>query len=269
METQNGSLCVATPTIDAARLNLPRRAACTLLILVNLTVGVLGAHAAEISVAVASNFLVAESELARAFERQSGHHVITSSGSTGKLFTQIVQGAPFDIFLAADTVRPRKLIELGAAVDESFSVYATGRLTLWSPDAQSAEEVKAMLLSKRYKYLALANPKSAPYGAAAEAAMRSLAVETGQMVFGENISQTYQFVKTGHAELGFVALSQLMSGEAEGAFWPVSEELHRPLEQAVVLLDKAKNREAAEAFLLFLKSSPAKAIIASYGYWID
>lgn len=268
-------LSVANSTKIDAILSRVRQVTCLTLLLVNLLVGVSGAHAGEVMVAVASNFLAAENELAKAFEQQSGHRVVTSSGSTGKLYTQIVQGAPYDIFLAADTVRPRKVIELGLASEEGFTIYATGRLALWSPAAASADEVKATLLSKRYKYLALANAKTAPYGAAAEATLRSLGVrhsfgeEEGQMVFGENISQTYQFVKTGHADLGFVALSQLMGGKGEGAFWPVPEALHQPLEQGAVLLKSAENNQAARAFLAFLGSSEAFAIIASYGYGVD
>jgi len=273
MSVQYGSPRVANPTIGAAGSDLPRRAVCSLLILVNLTVGALGAQASEITVAVASNFLAAESELARAFEAHSGHHVVTSSGSTGKLFAQIVQGAPFDIFLAADTVRPRKLVELGLAPESGLSVYATGRLALWSPAAQSADEVQSALLKKRYKYLALANPKTAPYGAAATEAMQALGLKSqkrldgeGGRVFGENIAQCYQFVKTGHAELGFVALSQVIADSSGGAVWPVPEKLYQPLRQALVVVGASAKRQAVSSFLAFLKSSEAMAIIASYGY---
>jgi len=258
---------VANGTFRDAGVSRVRQITCLMLLLVNLLMGATGACAGEVMVAVASNFLATESELAKAFERQSGHHVVTSSGSTGKLYAQIVQGAPYDIFLAADTVRPRKLIELGLASDERFMIYAIGRLALWSPAAASAEEAKTMLLNKRYKYLAVANPKTAPYGAAAEAAMLSLGVgREERTVFGENISQTYQFVKTGHAELGFVALSQVTGGEQEGAIWLVPEKLYSPISQAAVLLKSADNKEAARAFLTFLGSSKALAIIASYGY---
>jgi len=240
------------------------------MLLVNLTIGALGAHASEIAVAVASNFLSAETELARVFEAQTGYRVLTSSGSTGKLFAQIMQGAPFDILLAADTVRPRKLIELGLAPQQSYSIYATGRLALWSPAAASADEVKALLLEKRFKYLAIANPKTAPYGVAAVEAMQSLGVEnSGNLVFGENIAQTWQFVETGHAELGFVALSQLMHRDSGGAFWPVPAGQHRPIEQAAVQVASGGNSEAAAEFLAFLKSSRAREIIASYGYGAD
>jgi len=276
METRYGSLCVANPTIPGAPV---RRAVCAVMIIVNLTVGAFGAHAAEIgaqiTVAVASNFLAAETELARAFETRTGHRVITSSGSTGKLFAQIVQGAPFDIFLAADTARPRKLVELGLAPESGLSVYATGRLALWSPAAQSAEAVKSMLLEKRYKFLAVANPKTAPYGAAAMATMQALGLKSlkglndgGGLVSGENIAQTYQFVRTGHAELGFVALSQIIGGNPDGGFWPVPEELHAPLEQGLVVVGTSAKRQAVSSFLAFLKSSEAMAIIASYGYGI-
>jgi len=250
-----------------------RRAIATLLLLVNLTFGVLGAHAAEITVAVASNFLAAEHELARAFAKRSGHHVLVSAGSTGKLFTQISQGAPFDIFMAADTVRPRKLIELGLAVESSYFVYATGRLALWSPVASSADDVKSMLLDKRYKYLALANPKTAPYGAAAVQVMRSLNAESREhLVFGENISQCYQFVQTGHADLGFVALSQLVGREPAGSLWVVPQQLHAPIQQAAVLLKASQGSErgaAAQAYIDFLHSDSAMAIIASFGYGVS
>ena len=244
-----------------------RRLTCGLMIAINLVIGAVGAHAGEIRVAVASNFLAAENELAHAFEQKSGHHVITSSGSTGKLTVQIMQGAPFDLFMAADTARPRKLIELGYASESGFTIYATGRLALWSPAAGSAEEAKAMLLKKRYKYLAVANPKTAPYGAAAIETMRFLGVEqVDHMVFGENIVQSYQFVKTGHADLAFVALSQIIADNSAGAVWPVPEKLYPPLNQALVVVGAAAERQAVSSFLAFLKSSEAMAIIASYGY---
>jgi len=240
------------------------------MLLVNLTIGALGAQAAEISVAVASNFLSAESELVSQFEAESGHRVLTSSGSTGKLFAQITQGAPFDILLAADSVRPRKLIELGLAPPQSYFIYATGRLALWSPTAASADDAKAQLTKSRYKHLAIANPKTAPYGMAAVEAMRALGLSTdGDLVNGENIAQTFQFVHTGHAELGFVAQSQLMRRPLDGAFWPVPKELHRPIEQAAVLIGRTETSEAATEFLAFLKSSRAREIITSYGYAAD
>jgi len=258
---------VANITSPMLIWQLVRRLTCGLMIIVNLLIGTVGAHAGEISVAVASNFLAAESELVRSFEQHSDHRVVSSSGSTGKLTAQIMQGAPFDIFMAADTVRPRKLIELGFAAEESFFIYATGSLALWSPAPQSAEKLKAMLLNKRYKYLALANPKTAPYGAAALEAMQSLGLEKpDRMVFGENITQSFQFVKTGHADLGFVALSQLMHRESGGAYWQVPEHLHQPLRQALVVIGASAKREAVSSFLAFLKSKEASVIIASYGY---
>jgi len=252
---------------SALRLMI-RQLTCGLMIAVNMLIGTVGAHAGEISLAVASNFLAVEKELARAFEQKSGHDVITSSGSTGKLTTQIMQGAPFDIFMAADTVRPRKLIELGYAVDESFIIYATGRLALWSPTAESPEALKMMLLNKRYKHLALANPKTAPYGAAAIKVMDALKLGSiDQLVFGENITQSYQFVKTGNADLGFVALSQLQK-EPVGSYWPVPDRLHQPLTQALVVIGDASKKEAVASFLEFLGSSEARSIITSYGYTV-
>lgn len=272
MKTRYSSQSVANPTIGRTEYSLFKKLICSIMLLINLSIGVVGAHAseatAEIKVAVASNFLTAETELARAFEARTGYRVLTSSGSTGKLFAQIEQGAPFDIFLAADTVRPRKLIELGLAPQNSYFIYATGRLALWSPAAVSAEAVKAMLLKKHYKYLAIANPKTAPYGVAAMEAMQALDV-TGNLVYGENIAQTWQFVETGHAELGFVALSQIIGRDSEGAYWPVPAKLHRPIRQGAVALGPGAEREPVRAFLKFLKSSEGRAIIASYGYGSD
>lgn len=247
-----------------------KKLVCLMMLLVNLLIGVTGAYAADVVVAVASNFLVAESDLAKAFERHTGHHVTTVSGSTGKLYAQITQGAPYDIFMAADAARPKKLAGLGLAVDESFFVYATGRLVLWSPAAASAEEAKAILANKRYKRLAMANPKTAPYGLAAEKTMQALGLPTqGTTVYGENISQCYQFVRTGHADAGFVALSQIISDQPKGAVWLVPASLYPPIYQGAVILNRGADNDAVQAWIDFMKGSEALAIIASYGYDIS
>lgn len=225
------------------------------------------AAAGEVRVAVAANFTAAAKEIAAAFEETSGDTAVLSFGSTGQLFTQIAQGAPFDVFLAADRARPEKAVADGLAVEGSRFTYATGKIVLYStdPDLVSGE---ATLSDASFDKLAIANPETAPYGAAAVETMTALGVtETlaPKLVQGSNIAQTYQFVATGSAELGFVALSQL-TGTDGGSRWVVPETLYDPIAQDAVLLAGAADDEAARAFLAFLKGPEARAVIERYGY---
>lgn len=227
----------------------------------------LPALAAETKVAVAANFTDAAKEIAQAFTAETGHQAVLSFGSTGQLFTQISQGAPFEIFLAADQLRPEKAEQDGFAVAGSRFTYAVGKLILWSKAAGFVSSPD-ILSSGAYEKLAIANPKTAPYGAAAVEVLMALnaydAVQ-GRLVQGNNIAQTYQFVESGNAELGFVARSQIV-GHKEGSQWAVPDELYTAIRQDAVLLQSGANNDAARAFLEFLKSPAAKAVIEKYGY---
>ena len=229
-----------------------------------------GARADEIRVAVASNFKGAMAQLAARFEILSGHDLVLSYGSSGKQYAQIVHGAPFDVFFAADSARPAELENAGLAVAGSRFTYAVGRLALWSRDPGRAEPGERALAGHGYRHLAIANPKLAPYGRAARETLISMdlwdAVE-GKLVMGENIGQTFQFVNSGNAELGLVAWSQILQGGGKptGSSWLVPQQLHRAIEQQVVLLsDKASARQ----FMEFVRSHEAVEIIRSHGYGV-
>lgn len=225
------------------------------------------AAAGEVRAAVASNFTAAAKEIARAFAAETGHRVILSFGATGQLFTQITQGAPFDVFLAADRVRPARAVDEGYAVAGTQLTYATGRLVLYSREPGVATGPET-LKDGRLDRLAIANPLTAPYGAAAVEAMEALGVAAAwkdRIVQGTNIAQTYQFVATGNAAAGFVALSQV-AGVEGGSRWLVPAELHTPIAQDAVLLAGAADPEAARAFLDFLMAPEGRAIVARYGY---
>lgn len=228
------------------------------------------AHAAQINVAVAANFTAASQEIAEAFKAKTGHEAILSFGSTGQLYTQITQEAPFEVFLAADDARPTKAVEEGFAVPQSQFTYAIGKIVLWSKDPDLVQGATT-LKNGDFTKIAIANPKTAPYGAAAVQAMEALGVYDQlepKIVQGNNIAQTFQFVETGNAELGFVALSQL-AGAGEGSRWVVPEELHEPIRQDAVLLEKGADSEAAKGFLAFLRGPEAAAIIGRFGYGTD
>lgn len=223
----------------------------------------------ETLVAVASNFTAPAKTLAAAFNEKTGRKAILSFGSTGKLFTQISHGAPFDVFLAADTQRPRKAVNEGLATADSYSIYARGRLALFSLDQSLVDSGGNVLNTKEISRIAIANPKTAPYGIAATQALNKLAPKLKtKLVMGENIAQTYQFVISRNVQIGFVALSQVIK-QTEGSMWLVPETIHTPLNQAAVLLKKGQHNTAATAFLYFLKSDTAKNIIKQYGYQVE
>lgn len=222
----------------------------------------------EIRVAVASNFSAAIREIAGLFEQESGHRVIPVFGSTGKHYAQIRHGAPFDAFFAADAERPKRLENEGVARPGSRFTYAVGKVVLWSPDATAVDKQGKVLSSGDFRYLALANPKLAPYGKAAEQVMRARGVWgalRGRMVRGENIGQTFQFVNSGNAELGFVANSQIKrpGDTIKGSYWEPPQSLYSPIEQQAVLL---KDNGIAREFLDFVKGGKAREIIQGYGY---
>lgn len=225
------------------------------------------AHAAQTNVAVAANFTGAAKEIAAAFKAKTGDEAMLSFGSTGKLYTQISQDAPFDIFLAADQARPKKTIADGLAVSDSLFTYAVGRLVLWSRNADLVTG-KDTLKTAKFDKLSICNPVAAPYGAASVEVMKALGVYGAlrlKLVVGANVSQAFQFVDTGNAEIGFVALSQL-AGNESGSKWIVPQDLYTPIRQDAVLLKRGSDNPAAKAFMAFLKGPEAKAIIEKYGY---
>lgn len=227
------------------------------------------ARAERITVAVAANFLEPAQAISRAFERGAGDQVVLIPGSSGALAVQISQGAPFQVFLSADTERPRELARVGRGVAETLRVYATGRLALYSRQRGFVDGRGAVLSrANAFAKLAIADPGVAPYGSAAVETLTRLGLYAAlqpRLVQGASISQTYQFVESGAAELGFVALSQI-SGHSRGSRWLVPDRLHRPIDQAAILLSPGVNSRAAKAFLRFLQAPQAKAIIRAYGY---
>ena len=234
-----------------------------------------GAGAEEVRAAVASNFLVPLRAVVKSFEKDTRHQVRIISGSTGKLYAQIKQGAPFDVFLAADRERPVLLVKEGLATPDSRFVYAVGRLALWSPDASRIVDNAAKILNdQNFRHLAIANPKTAPYGRAAREVLMALDAwekVRPQLVQGENISQTFQFVVSRNAELGFVALSQVRTGKfkGQGGMWEVPENFHSSLVQEAVLLRRGEKNLAAVALMEYLGSGKIQELIKSFGYGLE
>ena len=231
------------------------------------------ASADEAVIAVAANFTAPMKQIAAAFERDTGHKVTASYGSTGNLYAQIRNGAPFEAFLAADDQIATTLEKEGLAVAGSRFTYAVGQLVLWSPKPGLVDDKGAVLKRGHIQKLAIANPKLAPYGEAAVQTLRALGLEhrlRPKLVVGENIAQTYQFVASGNVELGFVALSQVMhDGEmAKGSAWMVPAKLHRPIRQDAVILTKGKRDPAVAELMEFLRGEDARAIIHAFGYGI-
>ncbi len=232
------------------------------------------AQSAEVRVAVAANFAQPMKEIAAGFERDTGHKLTMSQGATGKFYAQIVNGAPFDVLLSADDETPTRLVSEGKAVAGSQFTYAIGRLVLWSPDDKLVDQDGSVLKSDKFRHLAIANARVAPYGRAAVQVMQKLGVLgriEPRVVQGENISQTFQFVTTGNAQLGFVAMSQVFEqGKMKsGSAWVVPEAMHEQLKQDAVLLNAGKDSAAAASFLAYLKSDKTKKTIESYGYKIN
>lgn len=234
-----------------------------------------GALAEELRVAVASNFLLPVKELSREFEKSTANKVVVISASTGKLYAQIKQGAPYDVLLAADSLRPKLLEKEGIGISGSRFTYAVGRLALWSADTTLFLKNDLQVLNqKNFRYLAIANPKTAPYGKAAEQVLRKKGywdqMQT-RLVRGENISQTFQFLVTGNADIGFIALSQLRSNQRllKGYSWIIPAEWHDPIRQQAILLKRAKTNKVAKEFLNFIKNKRVQKIIEGYGYSLE
>lgn len=229
------------------------------------------ARAGEVQVAVAANFAGALGPIGQAFTAATGHTLKVSAGATGKFASQIAAGAPFEVLLSADDETPKKLIADGLAVAGSNFTYASGRLVLWSAQPGFVDDQGAVLAAGRFAHLAIANPKLAPYGAAAMEVLRARGLADAlapKLVTGENIAQTFQFVVTGNAELGFVALSQVAApGQAtSGSYWRIPAALYGEIRQDAVLLKVGEKNPAAAALLTFLKSDAAKALIRAWGY---
>jgi molybdate transport system substrate-binding protein len=242
----------------------------SLLSMVLVILVVTPALAEQVLVAVAANFVPPFREVATEFEKMTGHNVQIAAGSSGNFYAQIKNGAPFDVFFSADNERPKLLEDEGLGVKGSRFTYAIGRLVLWSPDPDLVKG-EDTLRSQKFKHLAVANPKTAPYGVAAMRAMQKLGVwESVQprIVLGENIGQTMGFIESGNAELGFLALSQVMDPKikGKGGRWDVPNDFHDPIQQDVILLAKGKENPAAKALMEFVGRSQATAIIERYGY---
>ncbi len=228
-------------------------------------------HAEEVRAAVAANFAAPMQAIAAGFEKETGHKILLSFGATGKFYAQIRNGAPFEVLLAADDETPARLEKEGAALPGTRFTYAIGRLALWSAKPGFVDAGAEVLKQGGFRHLALANPKLAPYGAAAVEALTALGVWASvqpKLVQAENIAQAHQFVASGNAELGFIALSQVRKDGriAEGSAWIVPASLHQPIRQDAVALDKGRGRPAVDALLEYLRRDKAKAVIRSYGY---
>lgn len=231
------------------------------------------AAAEEVSVAVAANFTAPMKRIAADFEKDTGHKAVLSFGASGKFYAQIKNGAPYQVFLSADDEKPTQLIKDGLTVAGSRFTYAVGTLVLWSAKPGFVDTKGDVLAKGHFNKLSIANPKLAPYGLAAIETLKKLGLLSTlqpKFVQGENISQTHQFISTGNAELGFVALSQVMkSGKiASGSAWVVPAKLHSPIRQDAVLLSAGKDNAAARALMTYLKTDKVRKIIRAYGYEI-
>jgi len=245
---------------------LSRAAILSMLLLVGQTT-----WAASTLVAVAANFSKPMTEIAAEFEKATGHSAKLSFGSTGKFVSQLEHGGPFEVLLSADEKAPQRLVESGLAVANSQFTYAIGRLVLWSAKPGYVDDHGKILSTSGFKHIALADPKLAPYGAAAVEVLKKLGLfDKLQPLFvqGENIAQTFQFVSTGNAPLGFIALSQVIENGkiVKGSGWIIPRDHYAPIRQAAVLMKKGAENPAATALLDYLKTAPALAIIEKYGY---
>lgn len=248
--------------------NMPRYLAALQLVLSTL---IATTNAAEVHVAVAANFAAPMKKIAAGFNKDTGHTALLSVGATGQFYAQIKHGAPFDVFLSADDETPARLEKEGDAIAGTRFTYATGKLVLWSSTPGFVDNQGNVLETASFSHLAIANPQTAPYGVAAVEVLKARGLAerlASKMVQGANISQTWQFVTTGNAELGFIALSQVFKDGRipAGSAWIVPDNLYRPLRQDAVVLRGGTGNAAADALISYLKSDKAKAVIRSYGY---
>jgi molybdate transport system substrate-binding protein len=231
----------------------------------------MSASAADVTVAVAANFAGPLVKIGEGFTAATGHTLKVSAGATGKFYSQIIAGAPFEVLIAADDETPKKLVAQGQAVADSNFTYAIGKLVLWSAQPGFVDDRGAVLAAARFAHVAIANPKISPYGRAGLEVLKARGLSDAvapKLVTAESIAQAYQFVSTGNAELGFVALSQVaVPGKpVTGSHWLVPSSLYGEIRQDAVLLKPGEKSAAAAALLAYLKSGPAKAVIQSYGY---
>ena len=238
-----------------------------------LGVGVNGALAEELTIAAASDLNFAMKDLVAEYEKTSGYHVKLSLGSSGNFYAQIQNGAPFDLYFSADIAYPKKLEEAGFAVPGSLYPYAMGRIVLWAGQASRLDVSKGfdVLREPGIKKIAIANPKHAPYGRAAVAAMESSHVYDSvkeKLILGENISQAAQFIESGACDIGIIALSLALSPamNGKGAYWEIPSEAYPPLEQGAVILKQSKNQDSARRFLEFMKAPQGQEIMRRYGF---
>jgi len=245
----------------------------SLIIVLALLLAVITARAQELAVAAAADLKFAMTDLAAQFETKTGTKVNVTYGSSGNFFAQLKNGAPFEVFFSADIDYARKLEAAGFSDPGTLSRYATGRIVIWAPADSKlnvSESGWKTLLDDRVKKIAIANPEHAPYGRAAVAAMQKAGIYDqvkSKLVFGENISQAAQFVQSGNAEVGILALSLAVSDAMkDGKRWDIPEGLHPPIEQAAIVMKSAKNKDAAHAFLEFVKSDAGRATLAKYGF---
>ena len=228
-------------------------------------------QAAEVQVAVAANFTAPIQAMAADFEKDTGHKLVAAFGATGQFYTQIKNGAPFEVFLAADDTTPARLESEGDTVKGSRFTYAVGTLALWSAKDGYVDDQGQVLKHDGFQHLSIANPKAAPYGLAATQVLDKLGLAAqvkSKLVEGQNITQAYQFISTGNAELGFVALSQIYKDGklTSGSAWIVPAELHDPIKQDAVILAKGRDNPAAAALMDYLKGPKAAVILQAYGY---
>ena len=231
-------------------------------------------RAEQALVAVAANFSAPMQQIALAFQKDTGHQLKLSFGATGGIYAQIKNGGPFDVFLSADQLTPQKIEAEGLGVPQTRFTYATGQLVLWSKQDGLVDDKGQVLRSKNIQRIALANPKLAPYGAAALEAMTQLGLLDElkpKLVQGDNIAQTYQFVSTQNAQLGFVALSQVFADGkiTSGSGWVLPSSLYKPILQDAILLKNGKDNSAAKALMLYMKGDKAKEMIKRFGYLTD
>lgn len=250
---------------------LPLRVAFKSLAIATAVWGAMPAFADEVQVAVAANFTAPIQAIAKDFEKDTGHKLVAAFGSTGQFYTQIKNGAPFEVFLAADDSTPAKLEQEGDSVKGSRFTYAIGTLALWSAKEGYIDAKGDVLKATTWQHLSIANPKTAPYGLAATQVLGKLGLaesSKARIVEGQNITQAWQFVSTGNAEIGFVALSQIYKDGklSSGSAWIVPASLHEPIKQDAVILNKGKDNAAAKALVEYLKGPKAAAVIKSFGY---
>ncbi|WP_137886177.1 molybdate ABC transporter substrate-binding protein [Pseudomonas sp. 2FE] len=242
-----------------------------LVVALSASIALSNALAEEVQVAVAANFTAPIQAIASDFEKDTGHKLVAAFGATGQFYTQIKNGAPFEVFLSADDSTPAKLESEGDSVAGSRFTYAIGTLALWSAKDGYVDGKGEVLKKNEFKHLAIANPKAAPYGLAATQVLEKLDLSKAvapKIVEGQNITQALQFVASGNAELGFVALSQVYKDGkiTSGSAWIVPAQLHDPIKQDALILNKGKDNPAAKALVEYLKGPKAAAVIKSYGY---